>query len=1105
MNRHTLRRTFIGMTSIFLLSVIWGLVPAIVIAGDSLEKGWSEPPRDAKLRAYWWWLNGCVTKQAITRDLEEMRAKGFGGALICDADGSAQDGNERAPHGPDFMSPAWRELYRHALQEADRLGLEMSLNIQSGWNLGGPMVTPDYAAKKLVWSEIEAIGPKKMSQKLPQPAVRDGYYRDAILVAIPIETKPAKSHFSGQVTASSSQEGFPVTNLQDGDLDSFWVSGSKTPAGGPTRQQPVWLKVEFEKAVLINRISIRPRPEYGPRECELQVSEDGKEYRSVKTFQVDSRKETVLTLPATRGSQFQLLVYDAFDRGSPEAPRNVQIAEMSLAGPDGIWPDSSLAKRPIRNWRQKAGHESLHFSAPDTSLLLEQEEAEPGEQDALSDQVVDLSERLDQEGTLHWNVPPGRWQVLRFGYTIGNRSYVSTCSEGWDGLSLDVLNAAAFGRYWDAVVDPLISDAGPLAGTTLKYLHTDSWEVEPLNWTPAMPAEFHKRCGYSLVPWMPVLAGRIVEDREASNRFLNDFRKTLGDLAIDNHYRPFRERAHQHELLIHPESGGPHAVPIDAQRCLGFNDVPMSEFWAWSWRHRVGDDNRFFVKQPASAAHTYGHRFVAAEGFTTIGPHWQETLWDNLKPSFDKACCEGLNRLVWHEFVCSPVEQGMPGIQYFAGTHLNPNVTWWAKSEAFFSYINRCQFMLQQGRFVADVCYYYGDHVPNFAQHKRTDPAHVLPGYDYDVITEEVLLTRASVKDGRIVLPDGMSYRVLVLRDHDAISLPVLRKVEQLVNEGATVIGPRPERAMSLQHSDANVTKIAARLWDQARVVSNRSARELLVERNVPPDFQVSSDDAELDIDYIHRRFAGTDIYFVANRAKKAVDIACAFRVSGKTPEFWDPVSGRRTKAHTFREKARTTQLPLRLPPCGSLFVVFRQPSSQKPTADPSSTGNWKELVQLDGPWQVTFDPEWGGPGTITFDRLIDWTSHEMDGVKFYSGTAAYSQAFTVSGDEWEQIHDASVYIELGDVRELAEVFVNGKSCGVTWTPPFRVDVTDAIKRGTNQLNVEVVNFWPNRIIGDAALPAEQRRTRTNIRKLTHDTKLMRSGLFGPVVLQIVE
>ena len=234
-----------------------------------------------------------------------------------------------------------------------------------------------------------------------------------------------------------------------------------------------------------------------------------------------------------------------------------------------------------------------------------------------------------------------------------------------------------------------------------------------------------------------------------SNRFLNDFRRTMGDLAIDNHYRLFRDGAHRHGLLIHPESGGPHAVPIDAQQCLGFNDAPMSEFWAWSWRHRVGDANRFFVKQPASAAHTYGRKLVLAEGFTTIGPHWQETLWDNLKPSFDQALCEGLNLLVWHAFVCSPQEAGMPGIQYFAGTHLNPNSTWWSRSGPFFDYINRCQWMLQQGLFVADVAYYYGDHVPNFTQLKRTDPAKVLPGYDYDVVTEEVVLTRMTVQDGR--------------------------------------------------------------------------------------------------------------------------------------------------------------------------------------------------------------------------------------------------------------------------------------------------------------------------------------------------------------------
>ena len=484
-----------AMNRKFLVSLILLLVSASLLSADSLESSWDDPPCEARLRAYWWWLNGCVTKEAITRDLEQMKAKGFGGALICDADGSAQDGNDRAPHGPTFLSPEWRELYKHALGEADRLGLEMSLNIQSGWNLGGPMVTADDAAKKLVWSETRVTGPVKLEQKLPEPASRDGYYHDAFVVA----------------------------------------------------------------------------------------------YR------------------------------------------------LKLAGKDGAGPDTDVKRQPIRNWELKAGHKPLHFSAPDTTPLLEDVPAEPGEEDTLAADVLDLTANLDKDGTLSWDVPAGSWQVFRFGCTIGNHSYVSTSSEGWQGFSLDVLDAEAFRRYWDAVVEPLIADAGPLAGTTLKYLHTDSWEVEPLNWTPTIREEFQQRRGYDPLPWLPVLAGRIVDSRNASNRFLHDFRKTLGDLAIDNHYRLFRDGAHKHGLLIHPESGGPHAVPVDAQRCLGFNDMPMSEFWAWSWRHRIGDQNRFFVKQPASAAHTYGRRFVAAEGFTTIGPHWQETLWDNLKPSFDKA------------------------------------------------------------------------------------------------------------------------------------------------------------------------------------------------------------------------------------------------------------------------------------------------------------------------------------------------------------------------------------------------------------------------------------------------------------------------------------
>jgi hypothetical protein len=1093
------------MTRLVALGAI--LLPMAAAAAD-LEQDWNNPPRDARLRAYWWWLNGCVDKAAITRDLEEMKAKGFSGALICDADGSSQDGNDRAPHGPTFFSPEWRELYKHTLREADRLGLEMSLNIQSGWNLGGPMVTADDAAKKLVWSETRVTGPAKFAQQLPQPASRDNYYRDAFVVAYRLKPADAKKSVFAGLKSCSELPGHPLKALSDGDPKTFWVSTTGKLRVGPSRERPAWVQFEFLAPTSVERLTLQPRPGYGPKECELQVSDDGKAFRAVKAFTAEEKKETVVTFDAVTGRSFRLAIFGSHDPLSPRAPRNTQIAELRFSGKDGTWPDGDK-RRPIQNWEQKAGHKPLHFSAPDTTPLLEDTPAEPGEEDTRAADVLDLTDKLDKDGTLRWAAPAGAWRVFRFGCTIGNHSHVSTCSEGWEGFSLDVLDAGAFQRYWDSVVEPLIADAGPLAGKALKYLHTDSWEVEPLNWTPAMRKEFRKRRGYDMTPWTPVLAGRIVESRAASNRFLHDFRKTLGDLAIDNHYRPFRDGAHKHGLLIHPESGGPHAVPIDAQRCLGFDDAPMSEFWAWSWRHRIGDSNRFFVKQPASAAHTYGRRLVLAEGFTTIGPHWQETLWNNLKPSFDHALCEGLNLLVWHAFVCSPEAQGMPGLQYFAGTHLNPNVTWWTKSGPFFSYINRCQAMLQRGLFVADVCYYYGDHVPNFAQHKLTDPARVLPGYDYDVITEEALLERASVKDGRIVLPDGMSYRVLVLPDHKAISLPVLRKVKELVASGATVIGPKPVEATGLKdtaRNDDEVKEITAALWDKGRVIAGKTARETLLATGVKPDF----DCGDAGLNYIHRRDGNTDIYFVANRTNVAVNATCAFRVAGKAPELWDAVSGEQRFAAAYTEADGRTSLPLEFAPCGSWFVVFRAPASGHPATAKSNTLKLEVVQDLAAPWTAHFPPGWSAPERdaremlrsdtrpIVFNKLASWTENADPGIKFYSGTASYTKTFDAPRPT---PHARRLFLDLGDLRELAEVRLNGRSLGIVWTPPFRVEITGALKPMGNVLQVEVINFWPNRIIGDASLPPEKRFTKTNIRKLTKDTPLMPSGLFGPVTL----
>ncbi len=467
---------------VFLLG---GLLAASAAAGE-LENCFANPPPEARLRVYWWWLNGNVTKDAITRDLEQMKAKGIAGALIFDANGSDQDGNAGTPAGPMFGTPAWRELFHHALVEADRLGIEISLNLQSGWNLGGPLVPPERAAQTLVFSEARVSGPGAVKISLPRPRTKMRYgfqYRDVAVVAYPA---PKHAHA-------------PISRLAD-----------------------------------------------------------------------------------------------------------------------------KLAEREVG------------ASTPDCSMLLSDRPAVEGEQACMAGDVVDLTGKMDRGGTLRWDAPAGDWIVLRFGCAPTGRKN-STGSAGWTGLVINYLNADDLRWYWKKVVDPLIADAGPLAGKTWTYVHTDSWECRGMNWTDDFREQFRRRRGYDLLRYLPVLAGRIVDDRATANRFLADFRKTVGDCVVDNHYKVLRQLAREHGMKMHPEAGGPHAGPIDSLRCLGIGDVPMSEFWAQSWRGRVKDEDRFFVKQPASVAHTYGRRLVAAEGFTSIGPHWQESLWSDLRPSFDRA------------------------------------------------------------------------------------------------------------------------------------------------------------------------------------------------------------------------------------------------------------------------------------------------------------------------------------------------------------------------------------------------------------------------------------------------------------------------------------
>ena len=483
-----------------------------------------------------------------------------------------------------------------------------------------------------------------------------------------------------------------------------------------------------------------------------------------------------------------------------------------------------------------------------------------------------------------------------------------------------------------------------------------------------------------------------------------------------------------------------------------------------------------------------------------------------MKPSFDHETCAGLNLAYIHTFTCSPVSMGIPGQEYFAGTHFNPNVTWWdMAAESIVMYMNRCQFLLQQGRFVADACYYYGDHIPNIAQRKEADPAGALPGYDYDVLDETNLL-QLSYDGTSLVLPSGSVYRMLVLPDHKILSLRVLQKISDLVRAGATVSGTKPSRTASLTGAperEAEFQRLADELWGvsseecgkrrvgSGTVLWGTTARDVLKGHGLAADCAWEGPDDAFG--FIHRQTDASDVYFLSNRSEAAAQAAFSFRITGRQPEFWNPLTGDIRDVTDYAAVGDATSIPIAFAPYGSLFVVFR-----KPWQDPAGTkdcSDYAPVLEIEGPWELAFDPQWGGPAVTEFPALQSWAEHPEEGIRHYSGTATYTKAFDLPEDV--RGSDTKWQLDLGTVHEIASVRLNGKALGVLWTPPFQVEVTDALKEKDNLLEIAVVNNWPNRLIGDAGLPEAQRLTRTNVTKFTKDMPLTPSGLLGPVRLLI--
>ncbi|MDT8394194.1 MAG: glycosyl hydrolase [Bacteroidales bacterium] len=697
-------------------------------------------------------------------------------------------------------------------------------------------------------------------------------------------------------------------------------------------------------------------------------------------------------------------------------------------------------------------------------------------------EVVDLSTHFDGK-ILKWEVPEGKWTIQRF-VCSNTGQHLIVPSPNSNGLMIDFFDPNATKKHLSYILNRLGITKENYQDSGLDYLEFDSMELdEGTPWTDAMDSIFSAQHNYDILPYLPLLHGWELTDGNSS--FMYDFRKTVSDQIIFSHYTTGRNFLAEYGIDLIAEAGGPgppiwNTCPVDALKALGNVSIPRGEFWI---RHR----NIFLIKEIASASHIYGLENVDAESFTTWR-RWKDAP-HAMKRYVDRAFCEGLNMITFHTFANTRPEHGLPGRAYHAGSDINFTTTWWEQAKPFMDYLSRCSYILKQGKFVGDVAYYYGDKAPNFFPEFHDVPEKpglegLSAGYDYDVVNTDVILHRMDVSEGNIILPDGMNYRLLVLPDIEDIPEHVVSKAERLIEAGANVLVQNPEIAKTMK----------------GKVLKNMTIDDALASLSIDKDF-IGNDDK---LDFIHRKVGAKDIYFVHNKTDREISETCEFRVSNKQPELWDPVTARQYIIKNTSSHNGVTPVKLVLPAYGSCFIVFSEEKRELPEYNQSARIQSKEIQN---PWTLSFPENRGAPSSVELDKLISWIDHEDKGINFFSGTATYTNSFNISTDAID--NEKSIYIDLGEVRDVAEVFVNDELVGVLWTKPFNLNIKDHVKEGENQIAIKVTNMWINRLTGDMDLPVEEKFCRTNRPYILEGSemgdetfRLQDAGLLGPVTIQ---
>lgn len=1085
--------------------VIFLILSAFVQAETTIRDAFQTETPQSKPWCYWYWMHGCVSKAGIEADLQAMQEAGLGGAFIFAIRGTEKP--SKFEPAEETLSPEWFQLVKCAVQEAGKRNLQLALHISDGFALaGGPWIKPEESMQKLVWSNVTLKGGRTLNYRLPQPEKNQDFYEDVAVFAYQAsETtlKPLKISVLGDTT--------DLTYLAD-----------ETKSGTFRSETPTSILYEYAKPFVCRSIVTKVNGTvYQCHRFLLEASMDGLHFQYVAQLEPprhgwqNTAANVTHAIPPVKA---KYLRFTWTKEGTPPGAEDNDNAKWKpTLKLNGIYPSAEAKVDQFEGkngsvWRVSANTTEQQVSVNDCRTC------------------IDVSAFVDKDGILRWKAPKGRWTILRMGHT--STGMTNATAGAGAGLECDKFNPIAVQRQFDGWYGRICDSIGPAAVVkVLSLLHIDSWECGSQNWTPDFAAKFQQYRGYNLKPWLPVLAGVPMVSAAFSEQLLRDVRQTQSDLLRDVFFKVFVENAHAKGLQVSAESVAP-TMMSDGMLHFDSVDLPMGEFWLNSPTHDKPND----MLDAISGAHIYGRNLVLAEGFTQLRNTWVEAP-SNLKSLLDLQFANGLNKMVFHVFVHNPFTDRKPGMTLDGmGLMFQRDQTWWKPAKAWMTYIQRCQRLLQLGKPVTDIAVFGGLELPSRAllpdrlvpslpgifgaervaseqtrlanvgvpmtesppgvSHTAnitlaTDWVNPLRGYSYDTFNPDVLFRLKNQDDGRFSTPGGASYGMLVLPLAHPMapdSLTVYAESEKRMRQVLKRLLDNHVPVLMPSYVSKDLSAKASIPWMEDNFSSLGIPRDLEIHENGREAYE--------QIAFTHRANANMDLYFLSNQSDRSRNLDLSFRVSGRVPEIYDPMDGSIREVGTWTMEGGRTNLSLKLAANQALFVVFEKPTT-------SISSNLAEMPQktvdcsgLNGPWSVQFDTAFGGPvKPVVFPELTSWSVQPE--VTYYSGTAAYKGTFTLSALEKNKTYR----LLLGKVAELAEVVVNGISCGTAWTEPFAVDVTNALVQGSNLLEIRVTNTWANRLEGDALLPEAQRLTWTDgkYRKKTRD--LLDAGLLGPLSL----